>query len=346
MPAGTTAKRETAPDLHDLMAALDYAFNDTELLRIALLHPSAVSTGRGKRSKKPEPRIGRGVDNQRLEFLGDRVLGIVVAEMLFRAFPTKMKARWRAASRHWCARTVSTRSRARSRSAAISPSPAARKRAAAATIPPSSPDACEALIGAIYLDGSLETARTFVERHWRPKMDAEEKPPQDAKTAFAGMGAGRRPRAAALYRGEERRAAARSGLRGRGDGGGAVARFRPRPIQARGRTGRGASIAGPGGRMTEKSEASPPVSRCGFVAILGAPNAGKSTLVNRAVGQKVSIVSPKVQTTRSRVLGIVTEGATQLILVDTRASLRRAGAWTAPWSPPHGVAPPTPMRSC
>jgi GTP-binding protein Era len=59
------------------------------------------------------------------------------------------------------------------------------------------------------------------------------------------------------------------------------------------------------------------VSRCGFVAILGAPNAGKSTLVNRAVGQKVSIVSPKVQTTRSRVLGIVTAGATQIILVDT-----------------------------
>ncbi|WP_395021972.1 GTPase Era [Dongia sp.] len=60
-----------------------------------------------------------------------------------------------------------------------------------------------------------------------------------------------------------------------------------------------------------------PKSRCGFVAIIGAPNAGKSTLVNRAVGQKVSIVSPKVQTTRSRVLGIVTEGATQIILIDT-----------------------------
>jgi len=58
-------------------------------------------------------------------------------------------------------------------------------------------------------------------------------------------------------------------------------------------------------------------TRCGFVAILGAPNAGKSTLVNRAVGQKVSIVSPKVQTTRSRVLGIVTEGATQIVLIDT-----------------------------
>jgi GTP-binding protein Era len=58
-------------------------------------------------------------------------------------------------------------------------------------------------------------------------------------------------------------------------------------------------------------------SRCGFVAVLGAPNAGKSTLVNRAVGQKVSIVSPKVQTTRSRVLGIVNHGAAQLILIDT-----------------------------
>ena len=65
--------------------------------------------------------------------------------------------------------------------------------------------------------------------------------------------------------------------------------------------------------MTEESA----TIRCGFVAILGAPNAGKSTLVNRAVGQKVSIVSPKVQTTRSRVLGIVTEGATQIVLIDT-----------------------------
>ncbi len=56
---------------------------------------------------------------------------------------------------------------------------------------------------------------------------------------------------------------------------------------------------------------------CGFVAVLGAPNAGKSTLVNRVVGQKVSIVSPKVQTTRAKVLGIVMDGGTQMIFVDT-----------------------------
>lgn len=59
-----------------------------------------------------------------------------------------------------------------------------------------------------------------------------------------------------------------------------------------------------------------PETRCGFVAVLGAPNAGKSTLVNLLVGAKVSIVSPKVQTTRSRVRGIVMIGASQIILVD------------------------------
>src|SRR6185503_9815779 len=61
-------------------------------------------------------------------------------------------------------------------------------------------------------------------------------------------------------------------------------------------------------RMTE---------RCGLVAVIGAPNAGKSTLVNALVGQKVAIVSPKAQTTRARLLGIALAGETQIILADT-----------------------------
>ncbi len=78
-------------------------------------------------------------------------------------------------------------------------------------------------------------------------------------------------------------------------------------------------------------------SRCGFAAIVGAPNAGKSTLLNRLTGAKLSIVSPKAQTTRFRVLGILMRGAAQILLVDTpgifkpRRRLDRAmvaAAWT------------------
>lgn len=78
-------------------------------------------------------------------------------------------------------------------------------------------------------------------------------------------------------------------------------------------------------------------SRCGYVAILGTPNAGKSTLLNQMVGTKVSIVSAKVQTTRNRILGILIRNQTQIILIDTpglfapKSRLDRAmvsAAWT------------------
>ena len=71
--------------------------------------------------------------------------------------------------------------------------------------------------------------------------------------------------------------------------------------------------------MTEETIHAPDINqqRFSFVAILGAPNAGKSTLVNQLTGAKVSIVSPKAQTTRSRIRGILVQDNTQLVLVDT-----------------------------
>jgi GTP-binding protein Era len=87
-------------------------------------------------------------------------------------------------------------------------------------------------------------------------------------------------------------------------------------------------------------EATGPATRCGFVALIGAPNVGKSTLVNALVGSKVTIVSRKVQTTRALIRGIVIENNAQIILVDTpgiflpKRRLDRAMVSTA-WSGAH-----------
>ena len=83
-----------------------------------------------------------------------------------------------------------------------------------------------------------------------------------------------------------------------------------------------------------------PVTRCAFIALIGAPNAGKSTLINALVGSKVAIVTPKVQTTRALLRGIAMAGPAQLVLIDTpgifapRRRLDRAMVTTA-WSGAH-----------
>src|ERR1700755_1567238 len=89
-----------------------------------------------------------------------------------------------------------------------------------------------------------------------------------------------------------------------------------------------------------RADAAPAATRCGFVALIGAPNVGKSTLVNALVGSKVTIVSRKVQTTRALIRGIVIDNNAQIMLVDTpgiflpKRRLDRAMVSTA-WSGAH-----------
>ena len=294
----------------ELATALGHRFRRPELLTEALTHASAAT----------RPVRGGEFSNERLEFLGDRVLALVIAEMLFETFGRETEG------------ALARRLAALTRKEALAEVGAAldlgrylqMSRSEADTGGRSHPgmvaDACEAVIGALYLDGGLDVARAVRRRCWAPLIGADSNPPQDAKTALQEWAQAARPAAAGLSRAGDPGAGPQPGLRHRGARRGRRARHWPRPLEARGGAGGGRHPAQ--GRaehrpMTEPE--TPPLAdqHCGFVAIVGAPNAGKSTLLNRLVGSKVSIVSPKVQTTRNRVLGVVIDGAAQIVFIDT-----------------------------
>jgi ribonuclease-3 len=191
----------TKADVSALIAALGIEITRADLLQLALTHPSALAGGRPRRAKKTagktagkaaakaperkaEPPSPPAADNQRLEFLGDRVLGLVISEMLFTAFPgedegalaRRLAALVRQDSLDQVAREIEL-----GQYLLLS---RGEEEGGGRNNPAILADACEALIGALYLDSGLETARRFIERHWRPKMNAEAKPPQDAKTTL------------------------------------------------------------------------------------------------------------------------------------------------------------------
>jgi len=167
---------EAARVADGLSETLGHRFARPELLTEALTHASAVSRQRG--------RGGSGQGYERLEFLGDRVLGLVVAELLWRRFPDE--AEGALTRRHTqLVRREALAQVARSidlgRHLILSPGEdVARTREVAGVLG----DACEAVIAALYLDGGLVAAERFIHRYWARLVEADATPPRDPKTAL------------------------------------------------------------------------------------------------------------------------------------------------------------------
>lgn len=157
-----------------LDAILGYTFTRSDLPREALTHRSALQGKRG----------GQRGSNERLEFMGDRVLGLLMAEWLSERFPQEQEGelgRRLAAlvSQPVLAGVAETIGLGEALAVAPGEARAGVKRRATVLA-----DALEAALGAIYLDGGLNPARDFVRRAWHGAMDAQEEPPKDAKTAL------------------------------------------------------------------------------------------------------------------------------------------------------------------
>lgn len=169
-------------DLAELAAALGHGFADPDRLADAVTHPSLMGLERSGRGERPDS--GPGLAYERLEFLGDRVLGLVVAEWLIERYPTEREGAL--AKRH----VALVRREALARVAEaiglgrylrLSPAESQGGGRNNHTI---LADACEAVIGALYLDGGMEVARRFIRTRWAGQIDRPEPPPIDSKTAL------------------------------------------------------------------------------------------------------------------------------------------------------------------
>jgi ribonuclease-3 len=141
--------------------------NDLGLFELAFTHSSV-----------------RSESYERLEFLGDRVLGLVIADLLWRRFEVEPEGYLTRRLTHLvCGETLARVANAIGLGAHLVLS-RAEATAGAAANPGILADVCEALIAAIYLDGGLEAAAAFIRRFWEPLVDEMEEPPRDPKTAL------------------------------------------------------------------------------------------------------------------------------------------------------------------
>lgn len=174
------ARAITSPE--PLLKTLGHRFADSALLDEALTHRSAVD-------RKRRAKFAHG--NERLEFLGDRVLALVVAEMLLEKFPGESEGEL--AKRHAALVKASVLADvAREIGLGEHLLLADNERASGGAAKPTIlADACEAVLGAIYRDGGLAPAAKFVRKHWQERLEAAIKPPADAKTALQEWAQGR-----------------------------------------------------------------------------------------------------------------------------------------------------------
>ena len=180
---GAAARPGPAASIRAAEALLGHRFARPDLLREALTHRSAARKGRGQAK-------GTG-SNERLEFVGDRVLGLLIAEWLAERFPQEQEGELgRRLAQLVSQPVLAAIAAAAGMPAALAVAPGearagVRRRATVLA------DATEAAIGALFIDGGLEAARGFVRRAWAQAMDAQPAPPKDAKTALQEWAQGR-----------------------------------------------------------------------------------------------------------------------------------------------------------
>ncbi len=162
--------------LHGAEAILGHRFARPELLREALTHRSAA--------RKPRGQAKGAGSNERLEFIGDRVLGLLIAEWLAERFPAEQEGELGRRLAHLVSQPVLAgiaEQAGMPATLAIAPGEARAGLRRLATV---LADATEAAIGALFLDGGLDAARIFVRHAWAAAMDGQSAPPKDAKTAL------------------------------------------------------------------------------------------------------------------------------------------------------------------
>lgn len=165
-------------DMEALISAsrsLRVKFKRFDMLACALTHPSVMANPAARTNSHPSIY-------QRLEFLGDRVLGLVIAERLLDAFPDESEGEL--ARRYAALVSTATLADVARRIQLASHVKFSRGEEAqnGADNSANLADTCEAVIGAVYLDGGLEEARIFIEREWAELIQGQEEPPRDPKT--------------------------------------------------------------------------------------------------------------------------------------------------------------------